>query len=49
MISLALTRNQVRGQIADEEAQELANGVASPHEITQGVFLNLGLELEEQQ
>ena len=49
MTSLALARNQLRGQIADEEVEELANGIASPYEVTQGVFLNLGLELEEQQ
>ncbi|KAI0686904.1 hypothetical protein C8T65DRAFT_590675 [Cerioporus squamosus] len=36
-------------QIADEEAKELAAGTLPPHDISPGVFLQLGLDIEESQ
>ncbi|KAH9851013.1 hypothetical protein C2E23DRAFT_733773 [Lenzites betulinus] len=36
-------------EIALEEAEELASGTLPPHEVTPGAFLQVGLELEDQQ
>ncbi|KAI0739804.1 hypothetical protein C8Q80DRAFT_1124130 [Daedaleopsis nitida] len=43
------TLKLMRLQIADEEANELAAGTLPPHDVSPGVFLQVGLELEEQQ
>ncbi|TFK80022.1 hypothetical protein K466DRAFT_504583, partial [Polyporus arcularius HHB13444] len=42
------TIKSTRLAIAEEEAQELAAGTLPPHEVSPGVFLQLGLEIEEQ-
>ncbi|KAI0654576.1 hypothetical protein C8Q70DRAFT_876809, partial [Cubamyces menziesii] len=39
----------IRNEIALEEAQDAIGGKLPPHEVTPGVFLQVGLELEEQQ
>lgn len=36
-------------KLAKSEAQEIAQGVIHPHEITASKFLSVGLELQEQQ
>ena len=41
--------NTVRLELAQEEAAEISRGVISTHEVSQSVFLQLGIELEEQQ
>ncbi|TFK79956.1 hypothetical protein K466DRAFT_504721 [Polyporus arcularius HHB13444] len=43
------TIKSTRLAIADEEAAELAAGTLPPHDVTPGVFLQVGLEIEEQQ
>ncbi len=47
--SSAATIKSTRLAIAEEEAQELAAGTLPPHDVSPGVFLQLGLEIEEQQ
>ena len=49
IMQLATTASAVQRQLAEEEAAELANGILPPHETNQSVFLQVGLELEEQQ
>ncbi|KAH9911955.1 uncharacterized protein BXZ73DRAFT_56696 [Epithele typhae] len=44
-----VTLKAVRLQIAEEEAIERRNGSLPPHEVSPGVFLQVGLDLEEQQ
>ncbi len=44
-----LSQNAVRRQLAAEEAAEKHAGSIPVHETTPGVFLQVGLELEEQQ
>ncbi|KAH9916110.1 uncharacterized protein BXZ73DRAFT_53996, partial [Epithele typhae] len=44
-----VTLKTVRLEIATQEAVELHDGVLPPHEMSPGVFLQVGLELEEQQ
>ncbi|KAI0702101.1 hypothetical protein C8Q76DRAFT_802395 [Earliella scabrosa] len=44
-----VTLNKVRLDLAREEAADAARGEISPHEVSQSVFLQVGLELEEQQ
>lgn len=39
----------IRLEIADEEAADLAGGNLPAHEVSPGVFLQMGLEIEEQQ
>ncbi|RDX40229.1 hypothetical protein OH76DRAFT_1366517, partial [Lentinus brumalis] len=43
------TLKSTRLAIAEEEAKELAAGTLPPHDVSPGVFLQLGLEIEEQQ
>ncbi|KAI0741518.1 hypothetical protein C8Q80DRAFT_1221541 [Daedaleopsis nitida] len=43
------TIKSTRLQIADKEAKELADGTLPPHDVLPGVFLQVALELEEQQ
>ncbi|OJT07897.1 hypothetical protein TRAPUB_1209 [Trametes pubescens] len=45
----AVTLKSTRLQIADEEAEEIAAGTLPLHDVSPGVFLQLGLDLEEQQ
>jgi hypothetical protein len=39
----------VRLELAAEEADEVARGIVSLHEMSASVFLSVGLDLEEQQ
>ncbi|TFK79970.1 hypothetical protein K466DRAFT_504692 [Polyporus arcularius HHB13444] len=48
-VRASATLKSTRLQIADEEAQELAAGTLPPHDVSPGVFLQHGLEIEEQQ
>ncbi|KAI0059388.1 hypothetical protein BV25DRAFT_1785942, partial [Artomyces pyxidatus] len=41
--------NNVRLELAEEEAAEASRGIASLHDMSASTFLNVGLELEEQQ
>ncbi|RDX39980.1 hypothetical protein OH76DRAFT_1423978 [Lentinus brumalis] len=43
------TLKSARLSIAEEEAKEMAAGTLPPHDVTPGVFLQVGLEIEEQQ
>ncbi|KAI0743720.1 hypothetical protein C8Q80DRAFT_1122131 [Daedaleopsis nitida] len=43
------TLNQVRLELAQEEARDAQQGIISPHKMSQSVFLQTGIELEEQQ
>ncbi|PIL23673.1 hypothetical protein GSI_13422 [Ganoderma sinense ZZ0214-1] len=43
------TYQSVRLKIAEEEAGELAASTLPPHDVSPGVFIQVGLELEEQQ
>ncbi|TCD59923.1 hypothetical protein EIP91_011184 [Steccherinum ochraceum] len=43
------TMNQIRQELADEDAADLRAGVIVEHEISPAAFLQNGLELEEQQ
>ncbi len=43
------TLQDVRLQLAQEDAAEAAKGVISPHTTSMAVFLTKGLELEDQQ
>ena len=49
MLSSAATLSSVRAQLAKEEAAEMSGGTIYVHELTQSAFLQVGLELEEQQ
>ena len=40
---------RVRLELSEEEAAEAASGVISAHEVSQSVFLQVGIELEQQQ
>ncbi|RDX40435.1 hypothetical protein OH76DRAFT_1459514 [Lentinus brumalis] len=44
-----ISQNAIRRQLAEEEAAEKANGALPVHETTPSIFLQVGLELEEQQ
>ena len=46
---LATTLQDVRLQLVQEEANEVARGIPSAHKTSLSGFLTLGLELEEQQ
>ena len=46
---LVATLADVRLALGNEEAEEAARGTFQPHEVTASVFLNTGLDLEEQQ
>ena len=48
-MTAAATVNSTRLKIAEEEAEELAAGTLPPHDITPGIFIQLGLELEDKQ
>jgi hypothetical protein len=48
-ILLATTLQDVRLELAREEAAEAARGSTSPHKVTLTTFLTTALELEEQQ
>jgi hypothetical protein len=41
--------NEIRLKLANEDALEAARGNTAPHEVHPSDFLQLGLELEEQQ
>jgi hypothetical protein len=43
------TLQDVRLELAKEEAADAARGVVSPHEIVLATFVTMGLDLEEQQ
>ncbi|KAI0055075.1 hypothetical protein BV25DRAFT_1816134 [Artomyces pyxidatus] len=43
------TTANMRLELAQEEAEEAARGIVALHEMSASVFLNVGLELEEQQ
>ena len=45
----AATVNSTRLKIAEEEAEELAAGTLPPHDVTPGIFIHIGLDLEDQQ
>jgi hypothetical protein len=45
----ATTLQDVRLELAKEDADEAARGVLSPHKTTLTSFLTLGFDLEEQQ
>ena len=49
MLLLATTLQDVRLELAKEEAAEAARGRVSPHDITLTTFLTTALDLEEQQ
>jgi hypothetical protein len=36
-------------ELSKEEAAEVARGILPPHKVSEGEFLNIGLEIEEQQ
>ena len=44
-----MSMSAIRLQLATEEAEEAKEGILPPHEVTPGVFLQVALELEEQQ
>ncbi len=46
---LDLSLADVKLQLSKEEALEAAQGKLPPHEVTPGVLLQVGLELEEKQ
>lgn len=48
-VSTEISQNAIRRQLAEEEAAEKTTGMLPVHETTPSVFLQVGLELEEQQ
>jgi hypothetical protein len=48
-ISVATTVQDVRLELVNEEAEEAARGILTPHKTSLSGCLTLGLELEEQQ
>jgi hypothetical protein len=48
-LCLATTLQDVRLELAKEEAAEAAKGCTSPHKVTLTTFLTTALDLEEQQ
>ena len=46
---IALSQARIRKVLADEEAAEIASGEEFPHKVTAAVFVQIGLELEDQQ
>lgn len=46
---VALTENEVRKELANEEARRLAAGGVSHHSTSASVFVTLALDLEETQ
>ena len=49
IITLALTMAQLRLELAEEELAEISAGSSPLHGVSLNVFLQLGLDLEEQQ
>jgi hypothetical protein len=47
--SSAVTQAQIRGLLANEEAEEVRKGNHFPHEVTTAVFVRSGLDIEELQ
>jgi hypothetical protein len=45
----ATTVHDVHLELSKEEAAEVAQGVLPPHKVSEGEFLNIGLDIEEQQ
>lgn len=45
----ALTMNEVRLRLAEEDAKDVVAGTVISHEMKPGAFLEVGLNLEEQQ
>ena len=49
MVYIGATLKEVRLRLAEEDAADLAKGAVVEHEVSPAVFIQTGLELEEQQ
>jgi hypothetical protein len=45
----ALKQSDIRQLLAEEEAEQVKQGVFFPHKVTAAVFVRMGMEIEEQQ